>query len=192
MQQTVPLIEATRSATPDPRLAELAKAAASLLTEVRSLASPFDLLLGAIHSFYCAEELNYRDRPSTLGLKYRARLISRAEALASARLCKSGRWLAGYYFNSALLRIAASYHQTLKAITGKNKFIPQLIPLVTPTFVHVNLDKVHGEVNRLKHTEEGVDAGRSVTFEESVAALAELVELIKAQKAQLLARYPNP
>jgi len=192
MVHSVPLIEATRKTIVHPRLAQAAKETTTLLGEILAVTSPLDLLVGAIHSFYMAKEFGYKNRPSALGPKYHARLTTRASSLARATICTDGRWLAGYYFNSALLRIAASYHQTLKAITGQDKYVPALILLVSPAFRHASLDEVHREVNRLKHGDEGIDPGRSVTFDQAVDALGELIDLIRAQKAQILGHYPNP
>jgi len=49
----------------------------------------------------------------------------------------SGNWLAGFHFNSALFRIAATYHRGLKVVSGKETSDLQkgeLLKIVEPAF----------------------------------------------------------
>src|SRR5260370_3232476 len=43
-------------------------------------------------------------------------VIKRAEDVANGTLRISGNWMAGFHFNGALFRIAASYHRGLKVV----------------------------------------------------------------------------
>jgi len=104
--------------------------------------------------------------------------------MASGSVRTDGKWAAGFYFNSALLRIAADYHRLLKALTRLNENVPALRKLVSPPFEHRNLDAVHKEVNELKHTPNGLERGRQVTFATATAALQELVDLIESHQTQ--------
>src|SRR5260370_41692522 len=88
-------------------------------------------------------------------------VIKRAEDVANGTLRTSGNWMAGFHFNGALFRIAASYHRGLKVVSKKEKSVDMrggLLPLIVaafPAWKHQNLDEVYDEVNDLKHTAEG-------------------------------------
>jgi hypothetical protein len=47
----------------------------------------------------------------------------------------------------------------------------------------IRLDKVHSQVNELKHDPQGVYAGRLVTYEDALAAACDLLDLIEAWAA---------
>jgi hypothetical protein len=102
-----------------------------------------------------------------------------------------GKWTAGYYFNSALFRLAAVYHRALKTIAGKENeeiYIYKLLPTVTEQFQswtnevweYENSARVYTQVNKLKHKPGGVYAGRAMTFDEAVHATDELLNLIES------------
>src|SRR5262245_51529709 len=73
-----------------------------------------DLFLGAIHAFLLAQHAGYRDRTS------RAPKTSAVQVLAGqihrGRLRDAGVWLAGFHFNSGLMRLSAVFHRALKII----------------------------------------------------------------------------
>ena len=110
-------------------------------------------------------------------------MVKRAENVADGTVRTSGKWLAGFYFNSALFRIAAAYHRGLKVVSGKETsrlYKSDLLKHVEPdfpTWQHSNLDDVYDEVNDLKHTTEGLFNSRNVSQEKASAAVAELLEL---------------
>lgn len=112
-------------------------------------------------------------------------VVKRAENVAEGAVRKSGKWLAGFYFNSALFRIAAAYHRGLKVVSGKETcrlYKADLLKYVEPGFPnwqHTNLDRVYDEVNDLKHTAEGLFNSRNISREEARVAVAELLELFE-------------
>jgi hypothetical protein len=180
--------ESVRSTCVIPRLSDVSESLSKVMDEVGCSITPLDSLVGAIVSLYMAKELGYKDRTEAFDSNYRQNLFFRCEALVSGTLPTGGWWMAGYYFNSALLRIAASYHQCLKLITGeKRKLVAGLLELI-PAFPHESLTKVHIEVNSIKHDRDGLDAGRTVMFDEAVAAIEELLALISTHKDRL--RFP--
>lgn len=64
-------------------------------------------------------------------------VIKRAEHVARGMVRTSGNWMSGFYFNSALFRIAASYHRGLKVVSGKETSDlqkGQLLKIVEPVF----------------------------------------------------------
>ena len=93
--------------------------------------------------------------------------------------------MAGFHFNGALFRIAASYHRGLKVVAQKEttrKWKQELLPDVEgafPAWKHQNLDEVYNEVNDLKHTAEGKFNFREVDLEGAKAAVEELLELFE-------------
>jgi hypothetical protein len=148
------------------------------------LVATLDDFLGALYALIFARHNNrpFEARSGPIEVQW---VVKRAENVAEGTVRTSGNWLAGFYFNSALFRIAASYHRGLKVMLNNeasrlNK--PQLlegIELVFPRWQHKNLDEVYDEVNDLKHSPEGVFSSRSVSRKEAYAAVAELLELFE-------------
>jgi hypothetical protein len=159
------------------------------------LDDPLDLAVGAVQALTHAEELGYKDRGFPLPAAYYAKVKKLAETLARGELVTDKPWLGGFYFNSALLRIAADYHQVLKLITGRDDYVPRLRERLPPTFKRIKLDKVHEEVNAIKHEPTGVSQGRNVEFAEAIEALEELTDLIEdyssGNQTLVLARAPG-
>jgi hypothetical protein len=99
--------------------------------------------------------------------------------------------MAGFHFNSALLRLAAVYHRALKILTGEvgryvyvDTLVKKLNPIYTgwtgQSWSHANIDRLHDEVNDLKHTPHGLHGGRNVTYAEAAGAVDELLHLFEA------------
>ncbi len=164
------------------------------------LAASLDDLLGAVYALIQANQLGFANRTN------RATSICAVEALA--RQIATGdvevdkRWLAGFYFNNALFRIAAVCHRVLQIVlTGKdagvNKYRAKAEGLYQG-WTGGKLSMVHGEVITLKHTPEGVFSGRTVTYDDASSALGELLALIefytagRQSKTQPSARAPTP
>jgi hypothetical protein len=112
-------------------------------------------------------------------------VVKRANDIAGGAVRTSGNWLAGFHFNSALFRIAATYHRGLKIVSGKESSDLKkgaLLRLVEPSFPdwqHKCLDKIWDEVNCLKHTADGLFSSRTVSRHEASSAIAELLELFE-------------
>ncbi len=144
-----------------------------------------DDTIGAVFALMLAEELGYKDRPHSLPSEYLNIPLKRARDMRRGKVRKDGKWAAGFYFNSALMRIAATYHRVLMVVTGKKGKVGKLVKEVKGQFgefPHQHLDDVHDEVNDIKHSPKGISGGRKVTFEEVIAALEELVDLIEKKK----------
>jgi cytidylate kinase len=165
-------------------LLELSGRIARLIQSVPKLRDSLDYLLGAVYGLLIANELAYAERDFPLPDDYWKAPLKRAEDMAVGIVRKDGKWAAGFFYNSALLRIAADYHRVLKVLTHKDGHVPALLKLVDPPFEHKNLDSVHVEVNDLKHTPQGLASGRRVRFPTAVGALKELIDLIESRQAQ--------
>src|SRR6266852_8279589 len=75
-----------------------------------------DDLLGAVYALMLARLNQFEDRPDRP--PELQPVITRAEQLERGEIRVSGKWIAGWYFNSALFRIAAVYHRLLKVVSG--------------------------------------------------------------------------
>lgn len=164
-------------------LVRLSGRIAELLQSVPRLRDPLDFLLGAVYALWLADELGFHERDLQLPNDYWQFPLKRAQDMAAGALRTDGKWAAGFYFNSALLRIAASYHRTLKALTRQDGYVPALREKVAPPFSRSNLDKVHCEVNHLKHTPNGIESGRRITFAIAIDSVNELLDLIHSHRA---------
>jgi len=148
-----------------------------------------DDLLGAIYSLIMARHCQFVDRPSQpidiTAPKTRASQIQ----LGDVRV--TGKWIAGWHFNSALFRIAALYHRLLKVSAGEpasRKNAGDLLPKVERLYHQKTRgewasDRVQGiykEVNELKHSPRGVYSGRATTFEQALEGIGELITLMEA------------
>lgn len=141
------------------------------------LNEPLDIVLGAIYALKRASELRYIDRQGALGQWYYNKVQELAMKASQGDEIKDSPWVAGFYFNSALLRIAAAYHQVLKLITVKNETVAKLRESIADKNKRMNLDSVHDEVNKIKHNITGVGPIRSVKMDQAVAAIEELLGL---------------
>jgi len=59
-----------------------------------------------------AQDLNYKDEDrinNALPEEYYSKLAQRVKLMANGTLPPYGRWISGYYFNSALLRLGARF-----------------------------------------------------------------------------------
>ena len=143
-----------------------------------------DDFLGAVYALVFSQ-CNVRPFVSRSGPIEIATVIKRAEDIANGTLRTSGNWIAGFHFNGALFRIAASYHRGLKVVSSKERSGDMrggLLPVVKaafPKWKHQNLDDVYDEVNDLKHKAEGKFNLRVIDLEGAKAATEELLELFE-------------
>jgi len=158
------------------------------------LAGSLDDLLGAVYALIQAKHNKFSDRagrPIDI-----TPVAQRAKRIAKGSVRTNGKWIAGFYFNNALFRTAAVYHRTLKVVVGKQKgYVPDLLPEARkryPLWTSAELDKVHNQVNDLKHTPRGMHDQRTVTYDDAVAAIGELLDLIEASTAIKAPSAPKP
>ena len=175
------------------KLTALARRIAQLLGSdppvKQSLQACLDDLLGAVYSLMYAKRYKFVSRPQALGQKDIGNVLIRARKMAASKLRTEGKWTAGFYFNNALFRTAAVYHRSLKVTTGdETSGIKILIKKVEGLYKQARgVDwtskgamKVNCEVNSLKHTANGIISGRKIQFEDAIAAIDEVLNLIEA------------
>jgi len=124
----------------DVRLTQSVRRLHGLTAELPAIRELLDYLYGAVHALARAHALNYRDRTGPLPGDYQANMLKRMHRAILGRLSYHGPWLAGFYFNSAIQRLAAAYHRTRRAV-----------PCQSEGFKHAHLDKVNEDVDDLKH-----------------------------------------
>ena len=126
-------------------------------------------LVGAVHSLRKAVDLSrdgYSDEHALPDFK--DRVLATAKAIASPGKSLDPAWEAGYFFNSALMRIAAVNDRLGKYEGDRPDFTPE----------------VRREVNRIKHDIEGILAGRQVTLDDALSSIWKLASgLLAVQQA---------
>jgi hypothetical protein len=147
------------------------------------LAGSLDDFLGAVYALIQAKQQGFADRHGPIEI---AAVEKRAQVIATGRVRTDGKWIAGFYFNNGLFRTAAIYHRVLKIVVGEKAYVPVLLPktqALYPQWTNAKLDIVHNQVNDLKHAPRGVHDQRTVTYDDAVAAVGELLSLIEAWTA---------
>jgi hypothetical protein len=176
------------------RLASFAGRIAKLLSTPAVAANPnlagsLDDFLGAIYALIFAKYSDFDDR-TTQAIEVDV-VVKRAEQINAGKLRTDGKWMAGFHFNSALFRAAAVYHRVLKIVAGRpttKDNVPTLRTDVEALYrgwrkvewTGTNIDLVHRQVNELKHTPRGIHDFRNVTYEDALAAVGELLDLVEA------------
>lgn len=150
-----------------------------------------DLFVGGIASLLRAANAHFKDRTGRPIGAEPVRIV--AEQLAKGTMRNEGAWLAGYHFNSGLLRIAGAFHRGLKIAlvrrvdTRRREFPPALAPAAAGRYQDAkgqpwafsNLMAVYNEVNNIKHTADGTFQRRQADFKQATEAVGELVQLFQ-------------
>ncbi len=146
--------------------------------------SSLDDFLGAIYALIRAKKKNFQDRPGR-GIKIKP-VALRAARIAVGHVKTDGLWIAGFYFNNALFRIAAVYHRMLKVATGADGYVPALQLDALRRYADWNsirLYKVHTQINELKHEPQGLYHGRLVSYDDALTAACDLLDLVEGWMA---------
>lgn len=154
----------------DPRLVTASATLSKLIMDVPRLGDLLDLAAGALASLIKANQLEYQDRKVELPPEYYPKLSERVRKMGDGTLPPRGLWISGYYFNSALLRLAAGRDQLRRVLSKVNKQRPGAVQEL-PT------DDLHEEGGRLKHQLSGLKK-RNVQFDNAVEALEEMLSII--------------
>lgn len=184
----------------DNQLAAFGDKIAKLIESPKARASHYllatlDDLLGAVYALVLAKRNNppFKDRTGPIEVQV---VLERANQLAECRVRMAGAWMAGFQFNNALFRLAATYHRGLKVVTGnetnnniyrdelKQRAKSSYRTWIGTDWMHAELDKIYDEVNDLKHEAEGIYQQRTVTVGEPKMAVEELLSLLEAWAAQ--------
>jgi len=169
---------------------------------------PLDYLLGALHGLLQAKRLGFKDRDHALdgergrsaqGVEYwKYGPLVRVEHMTQGKLRVDGAWAAGFYFNSAVVRMAAVFDRAVrrKAIqAGLDVGDPRprgsgppprvwdlLHRLGLSRFTKGKLAHVYEEANPLKHRPAGLAKRRNVTLADATAAFEQMLDLLEDPK----------
>jgi hypothetical protein len=165
--------------------------------------APLDSLLGALHGLIQARRLGFKDRSHSLddprgrspqGVEYwNYGPLVRVGLMAKGKLRVEGAWAAGFYFDSALARMAGTFDRVVKRTARRKSLLPQgsrpslsdlLHALTLDTFFSGKLGDVYREVNRLKHDAAGLAERRRVTKDDARGAFEQLLDLLEHPKMQ--------
>lgn len=143
-----------------------------------------DYLLGAIYGIHRAMDAGFAERPGTWDSTYRPHLVNYVEDIQQGRPLNK-YWLGGFYFNSAIQRLAACFDRIPKLLkaTGNNA---RLRMAAVNTGKYEEWDAVYEELNFYKHDPEGRASGRKVGMIEAVSAFKQAVDLLDSSKARLI------
>lgn len=156
-----------------------------------------DYALGALFGLARAHELGFRDRTGAHFSVYRPHLANYALKIPKNQSVNR-LWMAGFYFNSAIQRIAAAFDRVPQMLGAKKKKkvgTKRVSTSAKERMTEVNhsafdkWQKVYDEVNAFKHDPEGRAAGRTVTMTDSIESFEQMLNLLNARKADLAARY---
>ena len=156
-----------------------AKEIAAVKTSDDVLLGVKGLLVGAAFSLMKSHLLGFN---ANVGSEYPNELYGIAQEIVAGELPESGSWLAGFFFNSALMRIAAGYHILLKRMFGntddsRNILSKKAIKTgkIHPDDINL-LDKVYQDVNDFKHEGGKLLRYRRVeSIDEAIAAGQKLI-----------------
>jgi hypothetical protein len=147
----------------------------------------FDYVVGAQYGLMKAIEIGFVDRAGTWHSTYRPHLPQYVE-LISGQKPVNDLWLAGFYFNSGIQRLAACFDRIPKLLGASGANARERMKTVN-TGSYASWDKVYAEINAFKHEVTGKAAGRTVTLTEAVKAFEEVTALLKASEPSLAANY---
>lgn len=169
------------------RLADFAGRIKTLLDRPKVQADPYlfhalDDFLGAVYALVLARAFEFKDRPIGQPPE-RDKVQIRAEQVSNGQIRLDGAWMAGFHFNSGIMRLSAVYHRFLRVITGNHKkgqWVEDLLKQLTYSWTPVEIANVHTEVNKLKHDAGGLKDGRDAKFAQALDAVEELLTLLEA------------
>lgn len=167
--------------------AEYLKALMIRLPDHDAITDVFDYLVGAQYGLMRAIEIGFVDRPGTWHRAYRPHLPQYVEHIA-AQEPVNNFWLAGFYFNSGIQRLAACFDRIPKLMGARGDTAPKRMKNVNPQ-KYEKWRKVYEEINAFKHDISGRAKGRLVSMSEAVQAFEEIVALLRRNEATLAATY---
>ena len=156
-----------------------------------------DYLLGALFGLTRAHELGFRDRTGAHFPVYRPHLANYALQIPKNQSVNK-LWLGGFYFNSAIQRIAAAFDRIPRMLGAKKKKkvgAKRLPTSAKERMTEVNntafdkWQKIYDEVNAFKHDPEGRAAGRTVEMSDAIESFEQMLNLLNGSTAKLAARY---
>jgi len=167
--------------------ADVLKALLISLPDHDAITDVFDYIVGAQYGLVTAIEIGFVDRPGTWHSTYRPHLPQYVEHIAIQERVNN-LWLAGFYFNSGIQRLAACFDRIPKLLKARGRNASARMKNVNPN-KYGDWKKVYEEINAFKHEVTGRAKGRLVSMPQAVQALEEVLALLKSNEARLMATY---
>lgn len=147
--------------------------------------SLYNFALGAIYSLARAEQLGYPGESQESGRVWR-RLEEAKEMvlrmLVDDRLPQQGEWLAGFYFNDAILRLDLAFEQVLRYVgnLGPTAAIRDVREEATrksfpPELLMIWAERARSADNMLKHRSLEVLEDPGVSFSDALVVMENLI-----------------
>ncbi len=148
----------------------------------------FNFAFGALYALARAEELGYNHQNKTRGKSTRR---SAAVAQVATRMAQrgvmtwKGEWVAGYFYNDALLRADIAYEHILRYRTGQKKANgPRLLKKAIDSKMPKSLlipswTRVRDEVNNLKHRSWEFGEGPDIELDEALGIIQDLIKTVE-------------
>jgi len=166
------------------RLSAIASRLHSLNLGSAQQTTPYNFAVGAVYALRRAEELSHvskQDIGRGLRMAMEAKQICQILTTAST-LPERGEWLAGYFFNDGIVRVAVAYEHLVRETTrtGDNEEydIEEVKQLGFRDTWLQSWNPVRHEMNRLKHKTQKFADGPLLTYDEAIQALDCLVEAL--------------
>src|SRR5262245_2122742 len=112
-----------------------------------------DYVVGVLYGLVRAGDLEFLDRPRRFDPSYRPFLTKYILDIVERRQVHR-LWIAGFYFNSAIQRLAASYDRIPKLLGAAGASAKDRMKNANTT-PHQEWASVYAEVNSLKHDPKG-------------------------------------
>jgi len=172
-------------------LKDLAQRTGVLVQELPQYRAILDVAAGAVFALFRANALGYKHRDGQLSDKYLQNLVTRLQKMGRGQLPQKHGWLAGFYFNSAIQRIAAAGEQLAGILGRLDRQAKRKGEEANTANISLALDQIRAEVNRFKHDETGLEKGREVTPSLAVEGLFEIIQTLETHKERLMSANPQ-
>jgi len=161
---------------------ELARLLMTLPSD-NAITDVLDYVIGALYGLMRAIDMGFVDRPAGWHSMYRTNIAKYVgRVLRGDRI--NDRWVAGFYFNSAIQRIAACFDRIPKLLQAKGNGARARMGAAN-SGTYTKWGEVYEEINGYKHDPSGRAAGRSVTLEDAITAFGEVMAFLKASEVKL-------
>lgn len=152
-----------------------------------AITDTLDYVVGAVYGLERAIHWGFMDRPGTWDQTYRPFLTKYVLDIVAGKDIHP-LWLGGFYFNSAIQRLAASYDR-IPGLLGAGTGNARERMISVRGSEGQDWYSVYKEVNALKHSPMGKAEGRRVTLEMALNAVDELLDLVETKSEDLAAKY---
>jgi hypothetical protein len=157
------------------------------LPDHEAVTDVLDYVIGALFGLMSAIDQGFLDREGSWHTTYRPHFAQYIEYICETKPLHH-LWLAGFYFNSGIQRIAACFDRIPKLLQASGSNVHERMKSVNKGKYDA-WGKVYKEINAYKHDAEARAAGRTVTLEDSVQAFRETVHLLVASKDHISQYY---